>query len=257
MSSSVALSDELHAAITHLSNYGYCLLERRIPEDLARSMAADFLTCHADPRYKEYIHGDQFYQTLFGMMNIDDRVWTCASHPDPVAVARHFIGPRARVVEACSKPTWPGAPAQGLHSDSAGNFVVVPDVPWMINTIWMLTDFTIENGATGVVPMSHRSRLTGPPQDLPRDSPLVKPIAGPAGSVMLWHGGLFHMARANTSNEIRIGLNIAYYPPWFNNWVEGGHQPIWQETYDRMPEEMQRLCTGRRARHRSDVYEYA
>jgi len=96
-------------------------------------------------------------------MNLDDRVWTCAGHPDVVAIARHFLGPRCRVVEACCKPTWPGAPAQSVHTDSVGEFARVPDVPWMINTIWMLTDFTVDNGATGVVPMSHRSRCKRPP----------------------------------------------------------------------------------------------
>jgi len=43
------------------------------------------------------------------------------------------------------------------------------------------------------------------------------------------------MARANVSNnQIRIGLNIAYYPRWFNNWIEDNHQPVWPKTYDRI-----------------------
>ncbi|MBI4552753.1 MAG: phytanoyl-CoA dioxygenase family protein [Candidatus Latescibacteria bacterium] len=249
------MNDNLKTAIDHLSTYGYCLLEDRIPAEMARSMAERFLELHADPKNKSYISGDEHYQTFFGMMNFDDRVWACASHPDTVAIARHFLGPTCRVVEACSKPTWPGAPPQGLHADSAGNFAQVPDVPWMVNTIWMLTDFTVENGATGVVPMSHRSRMKGPPPDLTLDSPLIKPITGRAGSVMLWHGGLFHMARGNTSGQIRVGLNIAYYPRWFNNWVEGGHQPVWPETYVRMPDEMKRLCPGLRGRNRAEMYE--
>lgn len=249
------MNDDLKAAIEHLSTYGYCLLEDRIPADVARSMAERFLELHDDPTCQVYNTGDQYYQTLFGMMNLDDRVWACASHPDTVAIARHFLGPTCRVVEACSKPTWPGAPPQGLHADSAGDFAQVPDVPWMINTIWMLTEFTEENGATGVVPMSHRSRMKGPPPDIKPDSPLIKPITGRPGSVLMWHGGLFHTARANRSNQIRVGLNIAYYPRWFNNWVEGGHQPIWPETYQRMPAAMQRLCPGRLGRNRADLYE--
>ena len=125
----------------------------------------------------------------------------------------------------------------------------------MINTIWMLTEFTEENGATGVVPMSHRSRMKAPPPDLTPDSPLIHPITGRPGSVLMWHGGLFHMARANESDRVRVGLNIAYYPRWFNNWIEGGHQPIWPETYRRMPEGMKRLCPGRFGYSRADVYE--
>jgi ectoine hydroxylase-related dioxygenase (phytanoyl-CoA dioxygenase family) len=71
----------------------------------------------------------------------------------------------------------------------------------------------------------------------------------------MWHGGTYHQARANISDQIRVGLNIAYYPPWFNNWIEGGHQPIWPETYERMPPEMQQLCPGLLGRNRADRYE--
>lgn len=148
------MNSDLKAAIDRLTTYGYCLLEDRIPGDLARSMAERFLELHTDPKCEPYNTGDRYYQTLFGMMNLDDRVWICASHPDVVSIAQHFLGPNCRTVKACSKPTWPGAPGQHLHVDSAGQFHEVPDVPWMINTIWMLTDFTEDNGATGVVPLS-------------------------------------------------------------------------------------------------------
>jgi ectoine hydroxylase-related dioxygenase (phytanoyl-CoA dioxygenase family) len=103
--------------------------------------------------------------------------------------------------------------------------------------------------------MSHRSRFKSPPPEVGPDSPLIKPIEGAAGSVLLWHGGAWHQARANASKEIRIGLNIAYYPRWFNNWIEGGHQPVWPETYQRMPEVYRALCPGRQGHAREDMYE--
>ena len=114
------LNNEIKGAVEHLKTYGYCLLENRIPQDLAQSLAQRCLELHADSRWKPYITGDRFYQTLFGMLNLDDRIWTCAGHADVVAIARHFLGPSCRVVEACSKPTWPGGSGQNLHVDSAG-----------------------------------------------------------------------------------------------------------------------------------------
>ena len=249
------MTTEQQEAVDHLETYGYCVLPERISPKMALSMAERFLGLHGDPRYSDVIVGDDHYQTLFGMLNLDDRVWECAAHRDPVAIARKFLGGRCRVVEACSKPTWPGAPAQHLHVDSAGEFERVPTVPWMINTIWMLTDFTPQNGATGVVPMSHRSRLAAPPADMDMNNPLVRTLTGRAGSVALWHSGLFHGAGANCSSETRVGLNIAYYPRWFNNWIEGGHQPVWPETFERMPAVMQSLCPGIRGRSREEVYE--
>ena len=249
------MNEELTAACAHLDTYGYCLLPERMPRDEALALGARCLELCAEPGCADMIHGDEYYQTLFGMLNLDDRSWQYAFHEDTLSIARHFLGRHCRVVEACAKPTWPGAPPQHLHVDSAGYFAAVPDVPWMINTIWMLSDFTVANGGTGIVPMSHTSRLQSPPPEVGPDSPLIKPVEGRAGSVLLWHGGAWHQARANTSEHIRIGLNVAYYPRWFNNWIEGGHQPVWPETYQRMPEAYRALCPGRRARTRAEAYE--
>lgn len=105
------MNSELQEAKDHLDTYGYCLLEDRISEELARSMAEKFLELHADPRYQENIVGDRYYQTLFGILNLDERSWICASHQDVTAIAGHFLGPNVRAAEGCSKPTWPGAPA--------------------------------------------------------------------------------------------------------------------------------------------------
>ena len=86
------MNSDVKAAIECLTTYGYCLLEDRIPEETAYRMAERFLELHGDAKCQIYNTGDQYYQTLFGMMNLDDRVWMCASHPDTVAIARHFLG---------------------------------------------------------------------------------------------------------------------------------------------------------------------
>ena len=89
--------------------------------------------------------------------------------------------------------------------------------------------------------MGHKTGLKRPPPDLTNDSPLTVPLTGRRGSVALWHGGMFHMNGANVSNEIRMGLNIAYYPPWFNRFVTEGEEPLWPETAARMPPELRQL----------------
>ena len=242
-------------AVDHINTQGYHLFPDAIAASDARAMAEDFLKLHDDPQHAWRIRGDQHYQTLFGMLNLDDRVWRCAAHDDVVAVARCLLGDTCRVVEACSKPARPGSPAQNVHIDSAANFARVPDIPWMINTIWMLTDFTQDNGATGVVPMSHTLRRKSPPPYITADSSLIRPITGRAGSVLLWHSGLIHLARANTTTQARVGLNIAYYPRWMNNWVEAGHQPVTEQAFARMPKKMQSLCPGRLGERREELYE--
>ena len=236
-------------AVEHLDTWGYCILEDRIPAARAEGMTARFLELHTDLRQREQaFRGHQVhhqvqdrYETLYGLQNVDDRVWDCLAHPDVLAVVRHFLGPDPRAPESGSKPSWPGCPAGSLHVDDARFFHTLPGFPWLVNSMWMLTGFSTENGATGVVPMSHKSGLKAPPPGLGNDSPAVVPLTGGPGSVALWHGGMLHMNRANVSEEVRVGLNIAYYPPWFNRFVTEGEKPLWPETAARMPPELRRL----------------
>src|SRR5215218_10209877 len=104
-----------------------------------------------------------------------------------------------------------------VHTDSTGDLpATLPDQPWIINSIWMITDFTPENGATLVVPFSHRARRR-PPRGMQPNDPLLKAVTGRRGSVFLWSGALWHASGANTTSDVnRMALNIAYYPPWWN-----------------------------------------
>ena len=81
----------------------------------------------------------------------------------------------------------PGAPAGGLHADvPVGWFPSqgreIPDTCFMVNCIWMLTEFTHENGGTRVMPFSHRSRRT------PRSGIQYRHLVtaeGPPGSIVI------------------------------------------------------------------------
>jgi ectoine hydroxylase-related dioxygenase (phytanoyl-CoA dioxygenase family) len=244
-------------AIEHLDLFGYCVLEGLLPANEADRMVARHRQIHQDAAYRSYLQDpdDAAYQTLFGWLNLDATCWPCAAHAEVLAVVRHFLGPGARIGEACSKWLKPGGPQQHMHVDSTEDLpAVLPDLPWMINTLWMLSDFRKENGGTLVVPFSHRLRRRPSPRTL-AESPIVS-VEGRRGSILLWQGALWHGAGANTTrDEDRIGLNIAYYPPWWNLAREDGHQPVWPEVFARMPAELQALTRHKVGRTRADVYE--
>jgi ectoine hydroxylase-related dioxygenase (phytanoyl-CoA dioxygenase family) len=103
----------------------------------------------------------------------------------------------------------PGESAQGLHRDD-----VVYPVPWphqqlVLNTMWALDDFTTENGATLIVPGSHRSA----PTERPDDSEAI-PATMPAGSVMFYVGTVWHGGGANRTSERRLGVILEYAAAW-------------------------------------------
>ena len=79
----------------------------------------------------------------------------------------------------------------------------------LLQTMWMLTDFTAENGATLVVPGSH---LKGRPPEPGEEAGEVA-ATGHRGSLLVWHGTLWHRAAANTSTgQHRLGANAGYIP---------------------------------------------
>jgi len=81
-------------------------------------------------------------------------------------------------------------------------------------TVWMLDDFTDENGATGVVPGSHKkAHPPEQPTDQWRDDGKV--LTGTAGSVVFADGAWWHTARPNRSKNPRSCLLGMYIMPWF------------------------------------------
>ena len=105
----------------------------------------------------------------------------------------------------------PGEPAQKIHRDQwAFAFFPFPKgYEVSCNTLWAMTDFTEENGATRLVPGSHRleDRREFQISD-------TVPAEMPAGSVLLYTGSLYHGAGANRSAGVRYGLNITYAVSW-------------------------------------------
>ncbi len=105
----------------------------------------------------------------------------------------------------------PGEPAQQLHRDEwAFDFFEFPtDYHVQCNTIWAMTDFSEENGATRVVLGS---------QDLPRKTDVATLASVPAemakGSCLFYTGKVFHGGGANRSTGTRVGLNITYDVGW-------------------------------------------
>jgi ectoine hydroxylase-related dioxygenase (phytanoyl-CoA dioxygenase family) len=105
----------------------------------------------------------------------------------------------------------PGESGQTIHRDQwAFDFFPFPNgFEVQCNTIWAMSDFTEENGATRVIPGSNKYE-----DKLEFKTAQTIPAEMPAGSVLFYTGALYHGGGANRSNDVRYGLNITYALSW-------------------------------------------
>lgn len=100
----------------------------------------------------------------------------------------------------------PGEAAQPIHADDQVIPIPKPHVALICNTMWAVSDFTAANGATRLVPGSHKAdrspaffeEMTTVPAEMAR------------GSVLVWHGSLWHGGGANATSTRRLGIAMNY-----------------------------------------------
>ncbi len=129
---------------------------------------------------------------------------------------------------------------QPLHCDAGA--VADERGFWVCNVIWMLDDFTEENGATRAVPGSHHWRKL--PQEALDDPAAAYPgevlITAPAGSVAVvnthaWHGGT-----ANKSGGPRRCIH-AFYTRWDKPQQQFQRELLSQETKNGLSPQLRKL----------------
>lgn len=124
---------------------------------------------------------------------------------------RHVLGADIKLSSLNARSADPHSnDGQPLHVDMGA----IPDARgyWVCNTIWMLDDFTPENGATRMVPGSHRWGTR--PQDVLADPmaphPAERLVLGTAGSIAVMNAHLWHGGTANRTAAPRLAIHAFY-----------------------------------------------
>ena len=133
-------------------------------------------------------------------------------NPLTMQVAEKILGPWCSSIQlnlSQAIAIGPDEPEQILHADDEMWRVPRDGTEYIVNAMWALTDFTKENGATRIVPGSHRDpiRREVDPSELAY-------AEMPAGSVVLWRGSALHGGGANHTNNLRVGVVMGYCLGW-------------------------------------------
>jgi ectoine hydroxylase-related dioxygenase (phytanoyl-CoA dioxygenase family) len=203
-----------------------------------------------------------------GFLRVNQEIAPYLAHPRIMELVEPLFGEHARISMLTGVINGPGLPRGPWHADWPFNqdhrsrvAAPYPNVVLNLVTMWMLTDFTVENGGTIYLPGSHL-RSHAPKKDaFPPCEPLPGEVRllGKAGDVGVFDARTWHAIAPNVTGEDRVAVIPRYAPWWLNlnplrpgtrdRWeivesagaVDITVEPIPEEVYRGLPEAVQRL----------------
>lgn len=174
-----------------------------------RARVDELLQAEGDQAGTEF-HQEAGTERLSDLVNKGDVFDTCYTHPRVLAGIAQVLGADFKLSSLNYRAALPGQGHQALHTDwsepvVAGQFRVC-------NSIWLLDDFTAENGPTRVVPGSHQ-RGTLPKDEMPDPAaphPDEVTLLAPAGTIVIFNSHLWHGGTLNRTAARRRALH-AYF----------------------------------------------
>jgi len=174
---------------------------------------------------------------IYNLLAHGEEFWKVPIHPQTLPFAEAVLDKELQVSSLSAITLCPGQGAQPLHADDQLIPVAKPHQPFTLNCVWALSDFTKENGATRVVPGSHREG------DMPAFGQDADTVVAEmkAGSAIFWHGSLWHGGGTNRTDERRYCVSN-YYAAGFIRQQENQQLGIPLATARRFPRRLQELC---------------
>ncbi len=215
----------LESYVAELDTYGFTVVppELAAPAGFADKLA-DAVWSHtraADKSVSEYNMVDASKRSvdgehLFHTVKRDPVFREATISPAAYALASYVLGASLRIYQSSSVLKDGKLNPVFMHCDSVA--VPPPLPPWGIvcNVTWILSEYTVENGALFMVPGSHK--LCRPPTlaEQPKciggvgDDSIVVPIIAKPGSICVFHGNTWHGALPKTSDGTRVSYATIY-----------------------------------------------
>tara|TARA_Y100001934_G_scaffold4584_2_gene6421 strand:+ start:1027 stop:2034 length:1008 start_codon:yes stop_codon:yes gene_type:complete len=154
---------------------------------------------------------------LYAFLEKDPIFEEMIAHPMTLPLIEYYLGASCQLSSLTCFIKWQNEVGYGEHlglHDDSGLYRngPLPDKPHVFNTNWILTDYTRDNGAFCIVPGSHRLQRHPKPGEGVRHA---VPVEAPAGSVLVFHGNVWHGAFPRRNPGLRLSVNCYYCGPHF------------------------------------------
>lgn len=207
------ITTDVETAKRHLDEYGLALLGNALSPaevvavrerllDQAAAEVADGCSYHDGLGVQG---GGGPNQRVWNLLNKGDIFHAIPTSPKVLALVKHVLGDDILLSSMTANIARQGGQLMTLHTDQ--NYVPVETpYPAVCDVAWMLDDFTEHNGATRVIPRSHKWQRY--PQGDER--PETVAATAPAGTALIFDGRLWHGTGANVTDADRPGM-FTYY----------------------------------------------
>ena len=205
---------DLEAHLTRLDADGYTIVEDAIEPDLTAELRDTLRQLFVDLDVQPKGNRAEGFATrrMYNLVPRADVFQKLPVHDNVLPLVERLLEPDCLLSGTTAMDIGPGEQLQGLHADDGFFKIGRPHRPMMSTTIWALTDFTADNGATRIVPGSHRD----PGHPDPNDDSQAVAAEMKAGSVMVMDSQLWHCGGPNTTDDDwRLGLNVQYVRGFF------------------------------------------
>ncbi len=218
---------------------GWSVIENAIEPDLTDAISEDLLRLEQDLGITPAENLFEGLRTtrIYNLLTHGPLYQRIPVHPNVLPVVEQVLDPGLLISSLSSIAIGADELAQPIHSDDQLIPLPKPHPPLICNTMWAITDFTEENGATRLCPGTH---LTDHSPDLLEHYDSI-PAVMPKGGVLVWVGSLWHGGGANITGARRVGIAMNYCAGYIRQ-QENQQLGIPLETVRRFPRRLQELC---------------
>jgi len=214
------INSELDRHLENLEILGYSIMENVISSEEAAAFASklEYLWQKQEEEFgKDRLLELGEYGTHRGLLGEDPAFADIVIHPKIFEVVSATVGNMSILYCENASAVFPGEKhyQTAWHRDFNKDFVATKTLA--VNAFWCITDFTAENGATSVVPGTHKRPM------VPSESFIEKSavqIIAPAGSVLFYDSLILHRAGTNNSDKPRYGINHIYTRPFMKQQID-------------------------------------
>jgi ectoine hydroxylase-related dioxygenase (phytanoyl-CoA dioxygenase family) len=194
--------------VGRLEREGYVTIPGAITADQVAAARADLEAILADTPYGRDDFEGHRTQRVYALFAKTRTLDALATHPIVLGLLDHVLG-HYQLSAPTGIAIGPGESAQPLHPDDAIYPLPRPHPELVVNVMWPLEEFTEANGATRIVPGSHRWIDELPASDTPTVC-----VEMPAGTALVYLGNVWHGGGANRTERIRLGVVLHYAASW-------------------------------------------